>query len=464
MVKVYLIKKRSQTKKIREMNNDIKGNLKIICMIYLDGCPACERASPIWSQATNVFKKKHPKCKNRIAYINRNTLDDIDVNTDDIRSFPQFATIEDNQIKKFEPDRTVSGLMQFLEEESKNEKKDNKVNIMIGGKKTRKIKRTNKITKKVKNLHPKTKMLSSDYIKSGIHSVYYSCYGNKKGKPVLVVHGGPGGKTYPETARYFNPKKYYVVMVDQRGCGKSKPFGELKDNNTHELIKDFERIREKLNIKKWMLWGGSWGSTLSLLYALKHPKIVSELILRGIFLGGKDEIDWINNGTGANYFFPEKWENYLKIVPKDERDNIMEAYGKRIEGKYGNKTKDKFMFNWARWEEEILSLVPKTEKQVKKELLKDDYYKSIAKMEYHYFKNNLFIPNNFLKNKEKYKLLKNIPVEIIHGRYDMVCPPYAAYELHQLIPHSKLHFTIAGHTVTDEENKKKLIEITNKYA
>mgnify|MGYP001411968915 CR=1 FL=1 len=159
----------------------------------------------------------------------------------------------------------------------------------------------------------------------------------------------------------------------------------------------------------------------------------------------------------------EKWENYLKIVPKDERDNIMEAYGKRIEGKYGNKTKDKFMFNWARWEEEILSLVPKTEKQVKKELLKDNYYKSIAKMEYHYFKNNLFIPNNFLKNKKKYKLLKNIPVEIIHGRYDMVCPPYAAYELHQLIPHSKLHFTIAGHTVTDEENKKKLIEITNKY-
>ena len=121
MVKVYLIKKRSQTKKIREMNNDIKGNLKIICMIYLDGCPACERASPIWSQATNVFKKKHPKCKNRIAYINRNTLDDIDVNTDDVRSFPQFATIEDNQIKKFEPDRSVSGLMQFLEEESKNE-------------------------------------------------------------------------------------------------------------------------------------------------------------------------------------------------------------------------------------------------------------------------------------------------------------------------------------------------------
>ena len=324
MVKVYYIKKKNETRKIRDINSDISKNMKVICFIYWDSCGACKEVSPDWERASSIFQEQHPENNTVIAYINKDSLPQLNFNKK-VHAFPHFSTIQGNKIKDFEPDRSVSGLIKFMEEESKNEKSS-----MKGGKTKRKKQKSKKITRKNKKntyYYPQSKMLDSGYIKSGVHSVYYSCYGNKNGKPVLVVHGGPGGGTSPKMTRIFNPKKYYIILVDQRGCGKSTPLGERKYNNTHELIKDFEKIRKKLNINKWMLCGGSWGSFLSLVYAVKHPSIVSEIVIRGIFLGGKDEIDWVNAGTGANDFYPDKWEDYIKDIPENERDDLLKAYG-----------------------------------------------------------------------------------------------------------------------------------------
>uniref|UniRef100_A0A6C0BR12 prolyl aminopeptidase n=1 Tax=viral metagenome TaxID=1070528 RepID=A0A6C0BR12_9ZZZZ len=466
MVKVYYIEKRSDTKKIKDLNADINNKIKVVCLIYLNGCPACESVSGDWLNASKIFKKVHSDNNIAIAYINRDALPDIDYKQE-VFAFPHFSTITGKNIKNFEPDRSESGLIKFMEEQSENEK------VMTGGKKKpkrkytqRKNKHKKKITQKNKKdmyYYNQSKMITDGYIKTGIHSVYYSCYGNKNGKPVLVVHGGPGAPPSPKTTRMFNPKKYFIVLIHQRGCGKSTPTGELKANNTHELINDFEKIRKKLNINKWMLLGGSWGSFLSLVYAIKYPGNISEIIVSGIFLGGKDEVDWVNSGTGANYFFPKEWEEYIKQIPINERDNLIQAYGKRFEGELGNKVKNKALYNWAKWEESVANLEPNNKSEIIKSIKKNDLYKTFAMFEYHYFKNNCFVPKNYLKNKEVYKVLKNIPVEIIHGRYDMICPAYIAYDLHKYIPHSNLYFTTAGHSSSDIKNRRKIIEITDKY-
>ena len=465
MVKVYYIEN-NKSKDIDELNEDIKGKMKIVCMIYWEDCGACKMMSPNWRSACNEYKNKNPESNLRIAYINKDTLPQIDFD-EDVHSFPYIATIQGKKIKEFNPDRSVSGLMQFLEEE--DNKMDKKTPKLIGGS-TKKKKILNKKTKKgtrknqiEKVLFKKSKPWLTSSIKVGIHKIFYYCYGNKNGKPVLVVHGGPGGGTSPKMARYFDPKKYFIVLVDQRGSGKSTPEAETKNNNTHELVKDFEKIRKKLNIKKWMLMGGSWGSFLSLIYAIKHPNVISEIVIRGIFLGGKDEIDWVNGGKGANYFYPEKWEDYVKNIPVNERDDLIKAYGKRIEGELGIKEKNKSLLKWATWEYSISKLIPDSDEKIKKELFKNNMYKTFAILEYHYFKNNCFVEKNFLKNKNVYKKISHIPLEIVHGRYDLVCPVSIAYELHKLAPHSKLSITHAGHTMFDYGNAKKIIEITNKY-
>jgi proline iminopeptidase len=170
---------------------------------------------------------------------------------------------------------------------------------------------------------------------SDVHTIYYAVYGNPNGKPVLFIHGGPGGGTDPAMARYFDPAVYKIVLVDQRGCGKSTPFANLEDNTTYDLIRDFELIREKLGIKKWQLFGGSWGSCLSLAYAIEHPDRVTELVLRGIFLLREKELNWFYEGKGANYVFPEEWDLYESAIPPEERSSFIQAYGKRLRGELG---------------------------------------------------------------------------------------------------------------------------------
>ena len=463
MVKVYYIEKKSEHDKIKKLNEDIKAKVKIIMFVYWDACGHCKEVTPNWQQACNDFKKNHPESNVDLAYVNKDTLPLLEINKE-MNAFPYFATVEGDKINEFNPDRSVSGLMKFLETESaKNAiKKGGKRNSKDTRKKKVKVKKTKK--RKRTDLYNISKMLFSKRIKvSDLHTVYYSGYGNPKGKPVLVVHGGPGGGTSPKMTKFFDPKKYYIILVDQRGCGKSTPLGETKDNDTHKLIYDFEKIRKELGIKKWILSGGSWGSFLSLVYAIKHPEVVKRLVLRGIYLGGKDEIDWVFNGTGANHFYPEDWKEFVETIPKSERGDLVKAYEKRIEGKLGKKIQEKALMAYSKWESKISNLKQASKKEIDNELKSNDAYKSIAILETHYFKNNNFTTVDYLRKKENYSNIKNIPIDIVHGRYDLVCPPSAAYLLKELAPHAKLHFTHSGHSTYDKGNKEKLFELMNKY-
>lgn len=207
-------------------------------------------------------------------------------------------------------------------------------------------------------MYPETKPYNEGRLKvSELHTIAYSEYGNPNGKVVLFVHGGPGGGTSPEMARYFDPSKYRVVLVDQRGCGSSTPFAELRENTTWDLVRDFESLRASLGIEKWMVFGGSWGSTLGLAYAVTHPSRVTELVLRGIFLVRKKELDWFYQGPGASFIFPEDWEKYEAAIPPAERGDLVAAFGKRLRGELGEEEMKKAAKAWSVWEGRTSKLV-----------------------------------------------------------------------------------------------------------
>ena len=335
----------------------------------------------------------------------------------------------------------------------------------------RKLKNNNNKTKKntdpFKNtaLYPPIKPLKEYKMKvSKIHTIAYSTYGNPKGKPVLYIHGGPGGGTSPSMARFFNPKKYYVVLVDQRGCGKSTPSAELRENNTKNLISDFEKIRKELKIDKWMVYGGSWGSTLSLAYAFVHPKRTTEIVLRGIYFCTDDEVHWLSEGKGAAFIRPDGWEYFMKqIKSKKSKGLFIKEYQNCFKGKYGKKQKDKCLLAWSVWEAAMSNLNMKPLTQLIKET-KEDNYREMSAIELHYFVNNCFFkPNHFLK-KTNLDKIKNIPVIIVQGMYDLVTPYFTAHKLHNALPHSKMYSTMAGHSGFDKENIKYLVKTTDEFA
>lgn len=314
--------------------------------------------------------------------------------------------------------------------------------------------------------YPPIKAYKSAFLQvSKIHKIAYFLYGNPKGKPVLVVHGGPGGGTIPTYARYFNPKKYMIVLVDQRGTGKSTPFGEIKENTTQELISDFEKIRNLLNIKKWQVFGGSWGSTLSLAYAMEHPSMTTELVLRGIFLMHKKELDWVQQGPGANFIFPEAWDYYKDAIPPNERKDFVKAYGKRFNGSMGPDERDKACLAWSLWEASISHLIPTPQEEIIKDLKKTNNYIPMAVIEHHYFVNKGFFPReDYLLEDKNLAKIKHIPMTIVQGQYDMVCPITSAYELHEKMPHATFYKTLAGHSMLETENINHLVKATNHYA
>ena len=220
-------------------------------------------------------------------------------------------------------------------------------------------------------LYPPIKPLNTYYIQvSEIHTVCYSTYGNINGKPVLFVHGGPGGGVTENAARFFNPNYYYIILVDQRGCGKSTPFGELRENTTQDLIEDFEKIRKTLNINKWQLFGGSWGSTLSLAYAITYPEVITNMILRGIFLGTKEEVEWIyssNNLGGPAKFNPISWNYFKNSLPVQNRglsQNYILDYKKCFNGEFGKEKRDECLLSWAVLENSIIKLKPSSLEEV----------------------------------------------------------------------------------------------------
>lgn len=307
-----------------------------------------------------------------------------------------------------------------------------------------------------KKLYPKIKPYKSGRLDVGDgHKIYYELCGNPKGKPVLYLHGGPGSGVSPDARRFFNPRKYNVVLFDQRGAGKSTPFATLQNNTTWKLVGDINRLLNHLGIKKVCIFGGSWGSTLALVYAIKNPHRVAGMVLRGIWLCEKEDNEYYIGG-GVSNFFPEAYERFISNVPKRLRRNagsILGYYAQKMKSK-NKKVRSKFIYEWARYEMSIFRL-NMTEKAIK-ESMKDGHYKSLSPLESYYVKNMCFLPDNFiLKNALR---LRKIPVTIVHGRYDMICRPILAWKLHKALPRSKLYFTISGHGSSDGNMKEKLVE------
>ena len=310
------------------------------------------------------------------------------------------------------------------------------------------------------NLYPPIKPFNTFYLNvSSIHTIFVEESGNPKGKPIIFLHGGPGGGIEPIYRQYFNPKKWRIIIFDQRGCGKSIPHAELKENTTWNLVEDIEKIRQYLKIKSWVVFGGSWGSTLSLTYAITHPKKCKGLILRGIFLLRKMEIDWFYQ-RGCSYIYPDAWEKYLSVIPKNEQNNLVKSYYKKLTSE-NQKTRIEAATAWAKWEASTSKLI-----QNKNSLHHFDNKKiaeAFARIECHYFINKGFFKSDSWILDNIYKI-KNIPNVIIQGRYDVVCPMRSAWDLHKKWKKSNLIIiSDAGHSMLEKEIQKKLIEYTDKF-
>ena len=317
-----------------------------------------------------------------------------------------------------------------------------------------------KLFNKKNKLYPAIEPYDSGFIKKGIHEIYYEQSGNPKGKPAIFLHGGPGGGAGGFSRRFFNPKKYRIVLFDQRGCGKSKPHACLEDNTTWHLVEDIESIREQLDIEKWLVFGGSWGSTLALAYAQSHPQCVSELVLRGIFMLREKELQWFYQ-YGASEIYPEAWQGFLKEIPKEKRTNLIEAY-REIFGSEDEEKKLSAAKAWSKWEAST-SFINHNPEAVK-ESINSQFALAFALIENHYFVNKGFLENEnqLLDNIEK---IRHIPAVIIQGRYDVVCPPTTAYELYQEWPESELKIApYSGHSAFEEEITDLLIETTNNFS
>ena len=310
-------------------------------------------------------------------------------------------------------------------------------------------------------LFPSINLNQSGFIKvSEIHTIYWEESGNPQGKPIVFVHGGPGGGVSPETRRFFDPEKYRIIQFDQRGCGQSTPHACVEGNTTWDLIADMELLREKLSINKWQVFGGSWGSTLALAYAIMHPQRVAELVLRGIFLLRQSELHWFYQ-FGASQLFAEAWQDYYYFIPSQERHDLMKAYQKRLFGE--DKTLQLAAARaWSIWEGSTCHMIP-DESHIQ-ESGEDEFALAFARIENHYFMNKGFFEheNWILDNINK---INHIPTKIIQGRYDVVCPMITAYDLHQVFPESELIIVPkAGHSAFEPNIVKELIKATNKFA
>ena len=287
---------------------------------------------------------------------------------------------------------------------------------------------------------------------SETHTLYIEESGNPEGVPVIFLHGGPGGNCEPGHRRFFNPEEYRIILFDQRGCGKSKPHASLEENTTWDLVEDLEKIRKYLEIESWVVFGGSWGSTLALIYAQTCPERVKGLILRGIFLSRDEDIRWLFQG-GAARLFPEAWQHYLEPIPKDEREDMIAAYHKRLTS-HNEIVRMGAAKAWSIWEGTTATLMP--DKNVVDHFSDPHIALSIARIECHYFINQSFLsPGQILDNVHK---LKNIPGFIVHGRYDIICPIDQAVLLNQHWSNSKLKvIDNAGHAITEKGISEALV-------
>ncbi|WII72470.1 prolyl aminopeptidase [Bdellovibrio sp. 22V] len=309
----------------------------------------------------------------------------------------------------------------------------------------------------MRDFFPETEPLNKGLLKvSDIHTLYWEECGNPQGKPVVFLHGGPGGGIHPDHRRFFDPKTYRIILFDQRGSGQSKPVAELRENTTWDLVKDIETIREMLKIDKWVVFGGSWGSTLALTYAITHPDKVKALVLRGIFLCRPSEIKWFYQ-EGASQIFPDVWDEYLKPIPENERHDMVAAYYKRLTHENAD-VRLQAAKAWSKWEAATSRLI--VSQEAIDEFEDPEYALSFARIECHYFTNNAFFNTNnwILENVDK---IRHIPGYIVQGRYDVVCPARSAWELHKAWPEAKFTMVAdSGHAASEPGTRSALIEAT----
>ena len=295
---------------------------------------------------------------------------------------------------------------------------------------------------------------------SALHNIYVEESGNPKGKPVVFVHGGPGGGTEPWQRQFFDPAQYRIVLFDQRGCGKSTPFAELKENTTWDLVADMEVIREHLKIDAWVVFGGSWGSTLGLAYAETHPTRTKALVLRGIFLLRKIEIDWFYQ-EGTSFIFPDQWEPYRDLIPEAERGDFVTAYYKRLTSPDA-AVRAAAAKAWSTWEGATSKLFINADMLAR--YGNDSFADAFARIECHYFTNKGWfeVEDQLLRDVPK---IRHIPAVIVQGRYDVVCPMKSAWDLHRAWPEAQ--FVVvpdAGHAASEKGTLSALIEATDKFA
>jgi proline iminopeptidase len=312
--------------------------------------------------------------------------------------------------------------------------------------------------KPLMDLFPAITPYSSGYLAvEEPHELYWEQSGNPDGVPVVFLHGGPGGGSSPAYRQFFDPDHYRIIIFDQRGAGKSTPHASIENNTTADLVADIEKLREHLSIEKWHVFGGSWGSTLALSYASKYADKILSMTLRGIFLMEQDSMDWLL-GYNKN-IFPESWEEFVSVIPEEERDNLLEAYHKRLI-KDGTQEQLEAAVAWSTYESSCASLIPNyeivtTENQKAQAI-------AIAKIECHYFYNQLIQPENSLLNDvDKFR---HIPSVIVQGRYDMICPLYSAHRLHQVWPESDyIIVPNGGHSALDPAIRSRLVEATENF-
>lgn len=308
--------------------------------------------------------------------------------------------------------------------------------------------------------YPEIEPYETGFLKvSNLHNVYFEVCGNPNGYPIIFLHGGPGGGCTPQQRRFFDPTFYKIILMDQRGCGRSTPHAELRENTTWDLVADIEVLRKHLKLNRWHVFGGSWGSTLALAYAETHPENVSGLILRGIFLCRPSELKWFYQ-EGADQIFPDSWEPYLNYIPASERNNMMKAYHHRLLDP-DEKIRLEAARIWSKWEASASYLYVKPSAIEEYE----DPHKALAfaRIECHYFMNNAFFPteNYLLENVAK---IRKIPGIIIQGRYDIVCPIRSAWDLHRAWPEATMEIiSDAGHSAFEPAISTALVKAADRF-
>ena len=321
---------------------------------------------------------------------------------------------------------------------------------------------TKKNMENLRGLYPEVEPYDTGHIKvSGVHELYYEQCGTPNGKPVVFLHGGPGAGLIPDYRRFFDPSAYRIILFEQRGCGRSTPHASLDDNTTWHLVADIEKIREQFGVDEWLVFGGSWGSTLALAYAETHPERVRGLVLRGIFLCRPKEIRWFyEESQGASAIFPDNWEEYLQIIPEAERGDMIGAYYRRLTSD-DDQVRLEAAKAWALWEGSALRLIP--DQKLIEDFTEPDKAIAVARIECHYFVNNCFFEtDNYLL--EQIERIRHIPAVIVHGRYDIVCPVMNAWDLHRAWPEAQLKIIPdAGHAATERGIADALVRATDGF-